>query len=96
MATQSHKDGGSNVRNKKADLWQAYGERDRIRKSLIGDGDEDSRVFVLGWGSDDPIRMNVLLDKITPTAVELLQDERYKVREYGDDCVLIRRHYGDS
>jgi hypothetical protein len=93
MATQSHTDGGSNARGMLT-LQEAYEVRDRISKSMIADGDHDSPVFVLGEYTDDEVRINVLLTKMTPTAVELLRDTRYAVEEYGDDCVLLVRYYG--
>ncbi len=94
MATQRHADDGGNVRSKhRAALKEGHAEADRIRESLHADGVDEPHVWLLGRVRGDTVRVNVLLDVMTPTAVDVLRDDRYEVREYGHDCALVERRF---
>jgi hypothetical protein len=93
MAIQGHTDGGSKVRNKSAALREAYAEGERIARSTEGDTAEGVYWWILGRPKNSTVRLMVVIDTITPTAVSLFRHDRYEVREYGDDAVLMVRYF---
>ena len=94
MATQSHADDGGNVGSKhRAALKEGHAEADRIRESLQADGVDEPHVWLLGRVRGDSVRVNVLVDAMTATAVDVLRDDRYEVRYYGYDCAVFQRRF---